>query len=134
MRAVPSPPDRGHLTGPLQGQIVEEDLRAARTFGPVTLSRAEGPGNPGTETPADRGAAEGTRTPDLPLTRRLLCQLSYSGVLMHTNIVGLRQRRLAAGSRDARRLRVDAFWVCRPAAAKATTCSDGRHFGSMQRS
>ena len=28
-----------------------------------------------------RRAGEGTRTPDLPLTRRLLYQLSYSGVL-----------------------------------------------------
>ena len=27
-----------------------------------------------------RGAGEGARTPDLPLTRRMLCQLSYAGV------------------------------------------------------
>lgn len=28
----------------------------------------------------DGGAGEGIRTPDLPLTRRMLCQLSYAGV------------------------------------------------------
>ncbi len=35
------------------------------------------------------GAEEGIRTPDLPLTRRLLCRLSYPGVLGYLPATGL---------------------------------------------
>jgi hypothetical protein len=45
---------------------------------------------------AFHGAGEGTRTPDLPLTRRLLYQLSYSG--RSAPIIAPRARRPARGS------------------------------------
>src|SRR5207302_5669828 len=59
------------------------------------------------------GADGGTRTPDLPLTRRLLCQLSYVGARVRVYGFGLSCGRAGAARDPPRRERA------RPRAAAA---------------
>lgn len=79
-----------HRRAQAGGGRTDQRLLLEGQLSPKVRANSPAPRSPGLFLLVKRGAAEGTRTPDRPLTRRALYQLSYSGVANRdaTNIVG----------------------------------------------